>query len=431
MTADRFLPGLELSERFYREAVEPLVHEHFGAVPHSAARIGAGSEVPGYDTARSADHEWGPRLQLFLDPEDTRADDIRTALAEHLPKAFLGWPTHFAGDGEDGVGVMADTDGPVAHRVDVVDLGTWFDRQLGFDPRAGVTTADWLAAPTQRLLEATAGRVFHDGLGQLEPARAALRWYPDDVWRHVLACQWQRISREEAFVGRCGEVGDELGSAVVAARLVRDLMRLRLLLDRRYPPYSKWLGSAFARYAELVPVLRAVLAAGDWREREEHLAVAYEHLAAVCNGLGLAEPVDPTTRPYHTRPFRVLRAERFTRALTAAVTDPEVAALPLVGAVDQVVDSTEVLSHPDRLRTAGWLAAGKGRAPAGSFAGVAADVCGGFVLRPNRAPERGRVRRSAGQSAPGTSPSQWPVELAAPIELVMSLKLYLSGILAL
>ena len=62
------------------------------------------------------------------------------------------------------------------------------------------------------------------------------------MWRYVLACQWKRISQEEAFVGRCGEVGDELGSAVVAARLIRDVMRLVLLIERRYPPYSKWLG---------------------------------------------------------------------------------------------------------------------------------------------------------------------------------------------
>ncbi|MGM1065772.1 DUF4037 domain-containing protein [Saccharothrix sp. Mg75] len=76
------------------------------------------------------------------------------------------------------------------------------------------------------------------------------------MWRHVPACRWLRVSQEEAFVGRCGEVGDELGSAVVAARLVRDLVRL--LLDRRRPPCPKWPGSAFARYADLVPVLRAV-----------------------------------------------------------------------------------------------------------------------------------------------------------------------------
>ncbi|WP_461119061.1 DUF4037 domain-containing protein [Saccharothrix stipae] len=332
------MPGLHLAERFYREAVEPLVRAHFGEVPHSAGRIGAGSEVLGFDTERSADHEWGPRVQLFLDPDDTRAEDIRSALADHLPKVFLGYPTHFVATEDEGVRRMAPTTGPVHHRVDVTDAGTWFDRQLGFDPRAGVTVRDWLGVSTQRLAETTAGAVFYDGLGVLTAARAALRWYPDDVWRYVLACQWARISREEAFVGRCGEVGDELGSAVVAARLTRDLMRLRLLLDRRYPPYGKWLGSAFARYADLVPVLRGVLAATDWRSREGHLAKAYEVVAAECNGLGLAEPVDPTTRPYHGRPFRVLRADRFATALRAAVTDPEVADLPLTGTVDQTHD---------------------------------------------------------------------------------------------
>lgn len=351
MTDERFVPGLVLSERFYREAVEPLVRRHFGEVPHSAARIGAGSEVLGFDTERSTDHDWGPQLQLFLDPDDTRADDLRTALAEHLPKAFLGYPTHFAGgDGERASARMTSTEGPVDHRVDVTDAGTWFDRELGFDPRAGVTARDWLSAPTQRLAETTAGAVFHDGLGVLTAAREALRWYPDDVWRYVLACQWSRIAQEEAFVGRCGEVGDELGSAVVAARLTRDLMRLRLLVDRRYPPYAKWLGSAFARYADLVPVLRAVLAATDWHERERHLAAAYEEVAARCNDLGLAATVDPTTRPYHSRPFRVLRADRFADALRAAITDPSIAALPPTGSVDQYVDSTDVLSQPARIR---------------------------------------------------------------------------------
>ncbi|GAA4416169.1 DUF4037 domain-containing protein [Actinokineospora soli] len=98
------------------------------------------------------------------------------------------------------------------------------------------------------------------------------------MWRHVLACQWQRVSEEEAFVGRCGECGDELGSAVAAARIARDLVRLALLLDRVYPPYGKWLGSAFARLpvaATAGPALTAALASSAWRERERHLATAY------------------------------------------------------------------------------------------------------------------------------------------------------------
>ncbi|SCD51222.1 protein of unknown function [Streptomyces sp. DvalAA-43] len=148
-------------------------------------------------------------------------------------------------------------------------------------------------------------------------------------------------------------MGDELGSAVVAARLVRDLMRLCLLMKRRYPPYSKWLGSAFARTAQapaLTPVITAALAATDWRTREYHLAGAYEAVAVAHNQLGLTDPVDPATRPYHSRPFQVLHAERFTAALRVNITNPTISSLPAMGTVDQFIDSTDVLSRPELTR---------------------------------------------------------------------------------
>src|SRR5438067_2392739 len=266
-----FIPGLELSRRFYHEAVRPVVRAHFGDLPHTAARIGTGSEVLGFDTARSADHEWGPRLQLFLRPQDVQrhARDLVAALSDELPKTFYGYPTNFAPTADEHVRSMEFTDGPVFHRVDVTSVDVWFAGNVGFDPRSGVTTSDWLATPTQTLAEVTAGAVFHDELGELTAARARLSWYPEQVWRYVLACQWQRISQEEAFVGRSGEVGDELGSAVVAARLAGDLMRLTLLMHRRYPPYSKWLGSAFAQLAfsaTISPALTAAIAATTWQD---------------------------------------------------------------------------------------------------------------------------------------------------------------------
>ncbi|MES5820919.1 DUF4037 domain-containing protein [Streptomyces sp. RG80] len=357
MTTPAFIPGLELSRRFYLEAVRPVLDQAVPGIVHSAARLGSGSEVLGFDTARSADHEWGPRLQIFLSREDTARHGTRIteALADRLPKFFCGYPTHFAATGEAGIGVMRVTDGPVQHRVEVTSTGAWFTAHLGFDPRRDVTLANWLATPTQRLAEVTGGAVFHDGLGQLAPARARLAWYPDDLWLYVLACQWQRIAQEEAFVGRCGEVGDELGSAVVAARLVRDLMRLCLLMDRRYPPYSKWLGSAFAltpQATALTSLFTAALAAPDWHLREQHLAHAYESIATWHNQLALTDPVDPATRPYHSRPYQVLRAERLTTALTSRITDPAIRALPTIGAVDQFVDSTDVLSRPELTRAA-------------------------------------------------------------------------------
>jgi hypothetical protein len=345
-----FVPGLALAAITYREAVRPILDAAFPGLVHSAALLGPGSEVLGYDTARSADHDWGPRLQLFLHPADARrhAPGITDALAERMPATVRGWSTNFSPP-EPGRSrwLQPAGDRPIAHRVEVLDLDAWLAARLGGDPGNAMAVLDWLAVPTQRLLEVTAGAVFHDGLGRLERIRAALAWYPDDVWRYLLAGQWRRIAQEEAFPGRCAEHGDDLGSRVVTARLVRDLMRLALLIERRYPPYSKWLGTAFARLRcapALQPLLARALAAAGWPQREDALCGAYEHLARAHNELGLADPVDPTVRPFHDRPFRVLAADRFADATRAAITDAAVSALPPhIGGVDQFVDSTDVL----------------------------------------------------------------------------------------
>ncbi|WP_314171825.1 DUF4037 domain-containing protein [Streptomyces winkii] len=351
MTAAEFIPGLELSRVFYEDAVRPILDSEYPGLRYAAARVGAGSEVLGFDTARSADHEWGPRLDLFLVPEDiAHGSDLRRLLSDRLPKQVRGWPTHFSHDDpSDPVGHMATTDGPVNHRVSVADVGGWLNTQLGIDGEtAEPTIRTWLAMPQQKLAEVTGGAVFHEGPGALSAARRRLAWYPDQVWRYLLACQWQRISQEEAFVGRCAEVGDDIGSSVVAGRLVRDLMRLCLLLQRRYTPYSKWLGSAFGRLpaaGELTPSLRGALTATEYPARERHLCDAYEIVARLQNETGIAEPVDPTRRPYHSRPFQVLHAERFADALFDTVAEPELRTLPLSGSVDQWADSTDFLAH--------------------------------------------------------------------------------------
>jgi hypothetical protein len=299
-----FLPGLALAARLHTDLVRPQL----AGVRHSAALLGPGSEVLGHDTPRSTDHDWGARLQVFA-PEPVRLD---------LPAEFLGWPV----------------------TVTVLDLGDWLHDHLGVDPRAPLGVLDWLALPTQTLAEFTAGAVFHDGLAELEPARRALAWYPDQVWRYVLAAQWHRIAEEEAFVGRCAEVGDDLGSAVVAARLARDLMRLALLQHRRYPPYSKWLGTEFAALpnAPVAALTRAVTGP----DRAEHLVTAYRYVGETHNRLGLTAPLSTHPRPYYERPYPVLAAARFAEALRATLTTPDLRTRPLTGAVDQYTDSVDV-----------------------------------------------------------------------------------------
>jgi hypothetical protein len=274
---------------------------------------------------------------VFVDEADVEA--VREAVERGLPDEFRGRPTRF---GWDAV--------PVTHHVELAALGTWLSQRIGFDARAGISTPHWLCAPQQRLLEVTSGAVFHDDGGELGAVRATLAWYPDDVWLWLLACQWRRLDQEEPFVGRAAEVGDELGSRVVAARLVRDVMRLAFLLERRYAPYSKWLGSAFARLdaaATLQPVLLDVLAARDYDTREEALVAAVEELARRHNALEVTAPVDATARLFHSRPFRVLASSRFVDACLERVHDPWLRSLPLIGGVDQISDSSDVLEDAE------------------------------------------------------------------------------------
>ena len=349
-----FIPGLQLSELFYKEAVQPLLAQRFPDLVYSAALIGSGSDVLGFDTPQSMDHDWGSKLMLFLGEADHQAhrDEIDQTLRRELPREIHGYPTSF-GRHENGTTVMAATgSGPIQHGVAFLTVRGFFKSVLNFDPTGDIRAADWVGVPGYRLPMLTAGRVFHDGLGQLEPVRARLRYYPGDVWLYLLAAQWRRIAQEEPFMGRCGQVGDDLGSRLIAARLVRDLMQLCFLMERRYAPYIKWFGSAFAQLdcaSDLVPIFTRVLQANSWEERQTHLTTAYEFVAEMHNALGITAPLTTKVSPYYNRPFLVIHADRFVDAIRAAIKSEEVRALPEhLGSLDQFVDSTDALNDPGR-----------------------------------------------------------------------------------
>ncbi len=347
-----FISGLRLSCHFYEEAVKPVLVSEFAGLVHSAALIGYGSEVLGCDTPRSTDHEWGPRLLLFLTEDDyeLRGERITEVLSRKLPYEFMGYSTHFGEPDEEGVRLLVEkTSGPVDHKVEVHTVRRFFESQIGLNPYEGLELTDWLIIPEQKLLELTAGRVYHDGLGELEEVRARLAYYPKDVWLYLLCAQWRRIGELEAFVGRTGEVGDDLGSRLIAASLVRDLMKLCFLMERTYAPYSKWFGTAFAKLEcspDLGPIFEQVLSANSWKEREEHLSRAYEAAARMHNALGITPPLGTKVSPFHTRPYLVIHAERFAAAIDAAITDPQVRSIPVqAGSVDQLTDNTNVLQR--------------------------------------------------------------------------------------
>jgi len=186
-----FIKGLKLSEQFYHEAVEPILRTEWPQMPYSAGLLLHGSDALGFDTPQSMDHDWGPRLQLFLDDADLDAyrNAIDEILRQKLPREFHGFSTHFG-------------------RLKTLDAQTWQDR-------------------------------------------------------------------------------------------------------------------------------------------EHHLSRVCEFIAERHNHLGLTQPLPTQVSAFHDRPFQVIQAGIFADALRAAITDARVFALPAVGAIDQCVDSTAVLSSPN------------------------------------------------------------------------------------
>ncbi len=351
-----FIPGLALSRLYYKQAVRPVIEEHFPGIPHSAALVGAGSEVLGFDSEMSIDHCWGPRLQLFLNESDYHkcSEPLRDTLSTTLPTTFLGYSTEFSLVPGDHAPVELRAEERSCRGVQLFTATGYASKYLSLDVSGEITPADWLTCPQQLLKSFTAGKIYHDEVG-LQPIRDRFAYYPRDIWLYMLAAGWTRIGQEEHLMGRAGYVGDEIGSALIGARLVRDVMELCFLMERAYVPYPKWFGTAFTKLncaAELSPYLQQALRADTWQQREEGLAGAYEILASMHNSLRIT-PSRPT-KPDHffDRPFRVIHLHGgFANAICERIEDPrvqELVARRIIGNIDQISDSTDLLSDADR-----------------------------------------------------------------------------------
>lgn len=340
------MQGIELSRAFYEEIVAPWLAAAAPDLRYSAALIGYGSELLGFDDELSRDHNWGPRVHIYVSERDfsTHARPLLRAFAEVAPETFrgepIGWRSrpHPAANGPDAVGA-------IEHGLEFHTVEGRLEAHFGRRTLQGLRPVEWLGFPEQKLVAFTAGAVFRDDGERLTALRRTMAYFPDDVWFYRIACQWARIGEERAFVGRTGQVGDDLGSRLVAGRLVQDIMALGFLLERTYAPYAKWFGSAFARLpiaAALTPDLERALRAEHWTERGEAIAAACLTLGQAQAERGIA-PFEPVVGLYFERPFVTINSDDAVAASMAAITDPEIAALPIMGAIDQVSDLTPLL----------------------------------------------------------------------------------------
>ncbi len=349
-----FLPGLSLARQFFHQAVAPIIQDGCPGLRYSAALIGDGSEVLGYDSEMSTDHDWGPRVMLFLRPADhaRHAQTLQDLLSQRLPYQFAGYSTNFGlptvGEGDSGTRIAQSIDaGPVNHRVDILTIDGYLRAASGISAEQPLSAADWLSLPQQKLLSLTAGGLFRDDLN-LAALRMRLAWYPHDVWLYLLACGWSRIGQDEHLAPRAALAGDELGAALIAGRLVRSIMQLCFLMARTYAPYAKWFGSAFAELpcaGELIPALRRAQIAENDGVRRSALCRAYESLNRQHNALELTEAIQPALLPFHGRGFLVSGAWRYAEALIQRIGDEQlraVVARALIGSIDQFSDNTDL-----------------------------------------------------------------------------------------
>ncbi len=334
---------MDLACSYHDEVVGPLLAARWPGLPYAAARLGSGSDVLGLDDAMSRDHDWGLRLTVLLDRTAAAAVGGIGAVDSHLervlPASFRSLPTRFA----------TTWDPTVRQRAEVATPEEFAASRLGIGVDRPWNAEDWLAVTGQSVLEITGGPVFRDTPGTITDIRRRLAWYPDDVWRYLVAADWARIGQELPFLGRTGSRGDDLGSRVLTGRFVAIAMHLGFLLERRWPPYPKWLGTLFARLPSAGaagPALAASLAAPTWHLRESALGDALVVLHEVQRATGLPTGGYPLG-PFLDRPFQGV--VDVPELLLASITDPAVRQLPAgVGSVEQWVDNVAVLAMPER-----------------------------------------------------------------------------------
>jgi hypothetical protein len=336
--------GVGLAREYHRDVVAPILLDRWPRMPFAAGRLGSGSDVLGLDDETSRDHDWGLRLTLLV--EAGMVAEVDRYLEENLPDRYAGWPTRFA----------TTWDRRHWHRAQVTTAETFTESRLGLDLSAGLSGLDWLCLTGQSVLEVVAGAVFQDQIGTITRFRQELAWYPDDVWRYVVATDWIRLGEDLPLLGRTGQRGDELGRRVLAGRVVNTAIHLAFRLSRAWAPYPKWLGTAFAELplaGELTGLLAAALTAPDWRKCQQAVALALAVLYRQQAEAGLATEAGEPTEPFFDRPFLSVRAG-VCQALLDAVDDPQVRGLrPGVGSVEQWMDNVRVLADAAvRVRTA-------------------------------------------------------------------------------
>ena len=252
----------------------------------------------------------------------------------------MGYSVNFTDPDPNDCGVQHPkfiNSGKVNPLIFIQTFNEFLNDEIGTADLDSITPLDWLVFSEHRLLSLVCGKLFVDKLNIREQT-AKIKYYPDDVKLYLIASQWELISSEQAFVKRCGEVGDEIGSQIICARIAERLMRLCFLYKGKYAPYSKWFGTAFNKLGideSIKAKINAALQATDLIERENNLVEAQALVADLHNASGLTDKVDYSVEFYFGRDIKVIFADKFVDATIEKLKGTVFENIPLIGTMSQ------------------------------------------------------------------------------------------------
>lgn len=272
-----------------------------------------------------------------------------------MPERFLGYELWY-GYASDGVSVSEERGNGSGHTlIQVTTVAEWTRRMLGVE-RLPLSLGQWLRLSDQRLREVTGGEIFWDPVGELTRLRRAVSYFPDQVWIYRMASLWSEMAEEAQFTGRTGDVGDDLGSRVIAARQARRMMLLAFLMERRYAPYAKWLGTAFSRLEmapKMRPGLEKMLSASDWKARVEGQGAALSALMDKHQALGLGPELERRGAPYRPQ-YLTCDVQPVIDPLKALLGPPLCQMAPL-GGISDFMENTPAQCDPQAKALGAWL----------------------------------------------------------------------------
>lgn len=309
---------------------------------YSAGLIGYGSDVLGYDDEVSQDHMWGPRFYMFISSNDVeKKAEIFETLSELLPYKYKGYSVNFTEPDPNDNGVQHAkfiSSGKVNPLIFIQTFDEFLYEELGTSDLENLHALDWLSFSEHRLLSLVSGKMFVDKL-HITDKLMLLKYYPNDVRNYLIASNWDIIASEQAFVKRCGETGDEIGSIIICARIAERLMRLCFLYKNVYAPYSKWFGTAFNELDIDVNIKKSIytaLHAETIEQREDWLVKSQALIADLHNKSEITPFIDYKIESYFGRNIKVIFTEKFAEAVSEKLIGTQLENIPLIGTFGQI-----------------------------------------------------------------------------------------------